>query len=271
MGGPCEIRAWSAALAPLHAAITEVRRLEQKYSRYLDDSITSRINANAGRGRARVDDETTLLLAYAGNAWMASDGLFDLTSGVLRRAWDFKRGRVPSAAEIAAILPLVGWEMIGFDGQSLELPAGMEIDFGGIVKEYAADRAAAVLRAQGVRHALVELSGDIAVAGPLPDGSPWLIRIRNPRGAGDAGVLELTQGAVATSGDYERCIVVDGVRYSHILDPRTGRPVQGLASATVCHDTCTVAGSLSTIAMLKGRDGPAWLDAQDVRHVCINA
>lgn len=272
MGGPCDIRAWCVDTTAITRAIAEIRRLECKYSRYLPDSVTSRINAAAGRGRACVDFETAALLSYADDAWQASGGMFDITSGVLRRAWDFRRQRFPRQADIDAILPLVGWEKARYRGDSVQLAAGMEIDFGGIVKEYAADRVADVLRRHGIHHALVELAGDIAVTGPLPDGSPWRIRVRHPRNPGrEAGVLELTSGAVATSGDYERCIIKNGKRYSHILDPRTGWPVAGLASVTVRHSACTVAGTLATVAMLKGGDGAAWLAGQDIESVCIPA
>lgn len=270
MGGPCEIRLFADSDEPIRLAIREIERLERKYSRYLDDSVTSRINARAGAGPSRVDDETMKLLRYADNAWMISDGLFDITSGVYRAAWNFRSTRLPSEAAIEALRRRVGWEKVKLYADSIELALDMEIDLGGIVKEYAADRCAAILRT----HAdcgLVELAGDIAVTGPLPDGSAWQVRIRHPRAEGTCGELAVDRGAVATSGDYERCIVIDGRRYCHLLDPRTGWPVEGLASVTVRHESCTVAGTLATVAMLKGRAGENWLLQQDVHAVCIPA
>lgn len=270
MGGPCEIRALCASDAALQPAVDEIRRLETKYSRFREDSVTTRINRAAGRTPVLLDAETRLLLRYAHDAWQVSDGLFDITSGVLRAAWDFKSGRVPDSGEVERLLSRIGWQRVRFDAREIALQAGMEIDFGGIVKEYAADRVVRVLKQCGVEHALVELAGDIAVTGPLPDGSPWLVRIRHPRDASaDAGALELFHGGIATSGDYERCIVVNGRRYSHLLDPRTGWPVTGLASVTVAHASCTVAGTLATIAMLKGSAGEKWLRDQDVVAVCL--
>nr|WP_306306195.1 FAD:protein FMN transferase [Methylomonas koyamae] len=147
----------------------------------------------------------------------------------------------------------------------------MEIDFGGVVKEYAADRAAALCQAHGIRHGLVNLGGDIKVVGPRADGSPWQIGIRHPhRSGGLLDTLALAAGAVASSGDYERCITLDGVRYGHVLNPRTGWPVRHLAAVTVIAEFCVVAGSASTIAMLKEEDGPAWLTDLQLPHLWVD-
>lgn len=270
MGGPCDVRVFADSEDPVERVVGEIERLERKYSRYIADSVTSRINTGAGAGPTAIDAETAHLLRYADNAWKISEGLFDITSGVYRAAWNFRDGTVPSAAQLAQLRQRVGWNKVALRADSVELRHGMEIDFGGIVKEYAAERAVLLLRQHGVAHGLVELAGDIAVTGPLPDGSPWEIGIRHPRDRNaTAGALHLVAGGVATSGDYERCIVVDGERYSHLLDPRTGWPVRGLASVTVTHVSCTVAGTLATVAMLKGEDGERWLRDQDVEAVCI--
>ena len=157
----------------------------------------------------------------------------------------------------------MGWGKLRWQRPQLVLPlAGMQLDFGGYVKEYAADRVAGLCRELGLRHGLVDLGGDLAVVGPHPDGSPWRVGIRHPRAPeGAIASLALTAGGIATSGDYERCLVVDGRRYAHLLNPKTGWPVDGLASVTVAASHCLIAGTASTIAMLKGaRAGPAWLD-----------
>jgi thiamine biosynthesis lipoprotein len=143
----------------------------------------------------------------------------------------------------------------------------MEIDFGGVVKEYAVDRVTTLCREAGVRHGLVNLGGDVGIVGPRPDGAPWRIGIRHPRRPGEVlETLELRAGALATSGDYERCIVVGGVRYGHILDPRTGWPVRHLASVSVVADLCVVAGSAATIGVLEAERGPAWLEKVGLPH-----
>jgi thiamine biosynthesis lipoprotein len=147
----------------------------------------------------------------------------------------------------------------------------MALDFGGVVKEYAADRAAVICLEAGVKHGLVDLGGDIRIIGPHPDGSPWSVGIQHPRQA-DAvmATLQVSRGAVATSGDYERYLAIDGKRYCHILSPRTGMPVEGLAGVSVFADECIVAGSATTIAMLMEERGPSWLEEVGLPHVWMD-
>jgi thiamine biosynthesis lipoprotein len=276
MGAPCAIHLYEppGADAIARAAIAEVERIEARYSRYRDGSIATAINRSAGDPDGfPVDPETASLLDYADTAWRESGGAFDVTSGVLRGAWDFRSGRLPEQREIAPLLERVGWNRVGWDGERITLPVpGMEIDFGGYVKEYTADRVAALCRERGARHGLVDLGGDIALVGPHPDGSPWRIGIRHPRIPGAAlAWIPLAAGAIATSGDYERYMVVDGRRYAHILDPRSGWPVEGLASVSVVAPHCVVAGSATTIAMLQPADaGRAWLDETGLPHLCVD-
>jgi thiamine biosynthesis lipoprotein len=279
MGSVCEVRLYAtdAALAQVHAdaAQAEVRRLEKIYSRYLDHSVTTRINRSAGDAHGvEVDEETAGLLDYAQAAWEQSEGLFDISSGVLRRVWDFKTGCIPAQAEIDAMLKLIGWDKLSWRRPRLVLPLpGMELDFGGYVKEYAADRAAQACRLAGARHGFVELGGDIAVIGPHPDDAPWEIGIRHPRNPTIAiARIALTAGGIASSGDYERYFERDGHRYCHILNPLTGWPVAGLAGVSVVAEQCLIAGTASTIAMLKGRDdGPEWLAELGLRHIHVNS
>ncbi len=258
MGSPCELALYAESRAALEdardVACREIARLESKYSRYREDSLASQINRSAGSARGvDVDEETAALLDFAATAWAESGGRFDPTSGVLRRAWDFRSGRVPERAEIEATLRLVGWSKLRWERPRLALPVvGMELDFGGFVKEYAADCVAARLREAGLVHGLVDLGGDMAIVGPHPDDTPWLIGIRDPRSPGEAiARIAVRSGGLATSGDYERCMVVDGVRYSHLLDPRTGESFRdGPACISVRAPHCLVAGVTATIAML---------------------
>lgn len=274
MASPCELRLQggdeSALRRAAQAAIDEVLRIERKYSRYAPGSVVSRINGAAGSGQAiEVDDETASLLDFAAHLHALSDGLFDVTSGVLRRAWNFRVPRVPAQGEIDALLPLIGWRKVRWAGRRIELPhAGMEIDFGGFGKEYAADRAAEVLRAAGVAHGFVNLGGDIRVVGPRGDGSGWRLGIRHPR-CEDALIrtVELRAGALATSGDYERSFEIDGRRYCHLLDPRTGWPVSYWQSVSVIAPTCAAAGAACTIAALQGESGRDFLALQGLPSV----
>lgn len=278
MGGPCALRVYAEderlAEQALTQAEAEVRRIEQKYSRYRADSLLSRINASAGDASGiRVDAETAALLDYAATAFQQSDGLFDITSGVLRRLWNFREARVPEVAQVAALMAGVGWHKLRWQRPHLRLPlAGMELDFGGFGKEYAVDRASAVLAAAGIRHGLVDLGGDLRVLGPHPDGAPWQIGIQHPRREGAVATVELPQGAIASSGDYERYFEQHGRRYSHLLDPRTGWPVQGsYAAISVLANQCLIAGTATTVALLKGASGPRWLDELGLPWLAVSA
>jgi FAD:protein FMN transferase len=254
-------------------AIDEVRRIEAKYSRYRPESVVSCVNAAAGGAPIPVDEEKAKLLDYAEACYRQSRGLFDPTSGVLRRAWRFGPGAVPPSQEaIDALLPLIGWHRVERGRGTIRLPlAGMEVDFGGFGKEYAVDRAALVLREEGARSALVNLAGDLAILGAQPDGAAWRVGIRHPRMEDAAiAVLPVASGAIATSGDYERFIEAEGMRHCHVLDPRTGRSARGFRSVTVHAPSCLVAGSASTIAMLMGAEaGLAWLAGLDTAHFCV--
>jgi thiamine biosynthesis lipoprotein len=271
-----ELYAPTSALADeaANAATCEVKRIEAKYSRYLADSVVSRINTATGIRPVDIDAETEQLLAYADVCHSQSDGLFDITSGILRRAWNFKSLQPPSREMIAPLLHLIGWQhVVRTAGQVFLSKPGMEIDFGGFGKEYAADRAAAVLLSYGLRHAFVNLGGDVVVTGPHANGEPWHLGIRHPRNDGEViATLPIASGAIATSGDYERFLDFDGRRYSHILDPRTGESVQGFQSVTAFAPTCLVAGSVTTIAMLKGeREGLAWLKSSGCKFLAVDA
>jgi len=276
MGTVCELRLFAKSADQARrtavAVMGDVERLEMKYSRYRETSELSAINKVAALGGSvAVDDETAQLLDYAATCHAESDGLFDITSGILRRAWDFKAGTLPSPAQLQPLLALTGWHKLVWRRPMLQFPlAGMELDLGGVVKEYAADRAAALCVQQGVQHALINLGGDIRVAGPQANGSPWRIGISNPAAPEQAlCTLELLSGALASSGDYQRCITIDGVRYSHLLNPFTGWPVRTLAAVSAVAEFCVVAGSASTIGMLKDTAGADWLRQLELPHLWI--
>lgn len=279
MGSPCEIQLYAASIdhhdatAVMHEIVTDIQRLESKYSRYRPDSLISHINRIAmTSGTLEVDEETACLLDYAETCFQQSDGVFDITSGLLRQAWRFDVARLPAANTIDDLLTRIGWEKLIWRRPFLTFTvSGMALDFGGIVKEYAADRAAGLFQTRGIRHGIINLGGDIRVIGPHPDGSPWRIGIRHPRAIDQVlETVSIYQGGLTSSGDYERCKVIDGRRYSHILNPKTGWPVQHLASVSVIADFCVTAGSASTIAMLKERKGPNWLKQLGLPHIWMD-
>ncbi len=276
MGSDCAVRLVANGASEFErfaqAVEAEVVRIEKRYSRYRADSELTRINAAAACGSSvSIDDETAGLIAYAKACFSKSSGAFDITSGVLRAAWDFSSRRLPGQASIDALLPRIGLDNVTVSDGCLHFGrAGMELDFGGLCKEYAADRAVEVCAELGAQHGFVDLAGDIRIVGPQPGALPWMVGIRHPRNP-DLLVahVAMSGGALATSGDYERYVEFDGRRYCHILDPRTGWPARGLSSVTVIADRCLVAGSLATIAMLKGREGADWLRQLGVRHIVV--
>lgn len=277
MGSPCEVKLYADSRARArHVAgrvIDEVERLEAKYSRYREESFLSKINQAAQLGGSiTVDPETAGLLDYVATCWQQSNGLFDITSGVLRKAWTFKDQMLPDADAIQGLLHHVGWDRLSWQNPTISFPEpGLELDLGGAVKEYAVDRVAALCWDAGIRHGLINLGGDIKVIGPHPGGQPWAIGIRHPRDPeGIARTVYIKRGAMASSGDYERCIVVNDKRYGHVLNPKTGWPVSHLASVSVVAEFCVVAGSASTIAMLLEEDGPEWLKSLGVTHYWVD-
>ena len=273
MASPCEIlvecKLESEARQLSALAMQEAMRIEHKFSRYRDDNIVHRINQ--GGDDICVDDETARLLDFAKHCHQISEGWFDITSGILRRAWQFKPGaRLPRQREIDRLLPFIGWHRLRWENPRLSIPQGMEIDFGGIGKEYAVDSVLTLLQAETEHSLMVNFGGDCNASGPLADGSAWITGIENPRRPGDASaIIRLKLGALATSGDVFRFIKQGGKRYGHILNPRTGWPnPYSPLSVTVAASTCSEAGILSTLAMLQGKDAEKFLDQQELRYWC---
>lgn len=278
MGSFCEIQFLDASRINskknLRQLLAEVDRLEKKYSRYHPDSFLNQINFLArDRLGIKIDMETRSLFDHALQCYEQSDGLFDITSGVLRKVWDFKSGQVPEQTEIDKLLPNIGFDKLELKKSRLYMPKNMEIDFGGIVKEYAADSVATMARNLGIESGLVNLGGDFAVIGPLPVDHSWPIGILHPvEGELLMAKLKIKHGGLASSGDYERAFVHQGKRYSHILNPKTGWPCDGLRAVSVCADLCTLAGSASTIAMLKPEaEGIEWLRESGVDHIYMTS
>ena len=276
MGSPCEllceVDGEGGAKALVTIAAHEAWRIEDKFSRYLSGNIVKQINTADGAS-VEVDDETARLIEFSIQLHTMSDGRFDITSGVLRQAWTFDGSdRVPSAKVVSEALTNVGWDRVTWTGATISMPPGMEIDFGGVGKEYAVDRTAGLLREQSASRCLVNFGGDLAVTAPPASRPAWQIGIESLQGEseGTGRVINLASGALATSGDARRFLQKDGVRYGHIIDPTTGWPVKGAPrSVTVAADTCVQAGMLSTLAMLEGAGAEAFLGEQDVDFWCL--
>jgi thiamine biosynthesis lipoprotein len=275
MASPCEvlIETKDKQLAEKIGQVVseEVWRIQDKYSRYDTTSLCSRLNNSHGQVFS-IDHETFQLLTFAHQCFELSDGLFDITSGVLRKAWRFDGSdNLPSESEVTDLLPLLGWHKVTFDESHVILPKGMEIDFGGIGKEYAVDKAIQMIVQHTNAPALVNLGGDLCATSPRKNNQRWQVGIEHP-GFTDKKmmVVSLLEGALATSGDAKRYLLKAGKRYSHILNAKTGWPIEDAPrSMTVVAPKCIQAGILATLALMQGTDAEKYLDQHEIKYWVI--
>jgi len=277
MGSRCEVVVGvddePLAKRLFHLVEAETRRIELKYSRYLPESWLTQVNHAAGKHPVVLDEETYQLLKYAENLYQVSFGLFDITSGVLRKAWDFKvPANIPGEEILKNTLSFIDWPSVVWDASSIYLPKhGMEIDFGGYGKEYAVDRVCKILENEQVRTGYINFAGDMRVIGPRENGEPWQMGIQNPREINKViATIPLYSGSLATSGDYERYFELDGQRYCHIINPKSGQPVKYWQSISVLAPLAIMAGSYSTIAMLLEEKALDFLNKSGVAYLAID-
>jgi thiamine biosynthesis lipoprotein len=247
----------AAADACLGALLDRIADFEARYSRFLDDSLISRINAAAGRHWVEVDPETDRLLGLCGDLFFFTRGSFDPTALPLIRLWNWKANPavVPADESVRRARELVGWNKVQRRPGAIFLPQpGMCLDLGGIGKEYAVDLAIALAAEHGIENVFVDFGQDIRVQGRPPGRPAWHVGLENPRSPGSCWASVAVQDhAVASSGDYLRHFVHEGRRYGHIIDPRHGYPVaSGCLAVSVVAPTCTIAGILSTTAFILG-------------------
>lgn len=283
MASPCQVlmdvedRETASVLASIAQA--EAFRVQNKFSRYRDDNIVFQINNSHGKA-VEVDEETAALLDYAQQCFELSEGKFDITSGILREVWNFDGSdRIPARQAVKKLLNRIGWEKINWQKPFIRLPKGTEIDLGGIGKEYAVDRAVLLLAQKTETSVLVNFGGDLCTNRQRSNGQGWIVGVEDPGNIQRSGTsdrlqhsveeFELVRGGIATSGDTRKYLLKDGIRYSHILDPQTGWPVPDAPhSVTVVANSCTEAGILATLAMLKGSEAESFLDEQGVTYWC---
>lgn len=271
MASPCEVIIETPnkeeAERVVNTVAAEAWRIEQKFSRYRDDNITHKIN-HADGNVIEVDDETARLLDFANQLYQISEGMFDVTSGVLRKAWRFDQSdNIPAQNKIDTLLPTIGWDKVKWHKPRLKLAPNMEIDLGGIGKEYAVDRCALLVRELSDASILINFGGDLAITQPRKDGNDWTIGRLSSDSSAPVGVIKLKRGALATSGDAHRYLLKDGKRYCHVLNPKTGWPVEDPPhTVSVAAPTCVEAGMLSTLALLQGSKAEEFLKAQEVPY-----
>ncbi len=222
------------------AVVAEINRVEQVFSFHRADSMLSKLNQRAGEGWVRVDPELFGLVEKGLRAAKITDGAYDPSVGPICRLWNFSgegEPRLPKQAEIDEALKKVGWQRVQIDPEqhAVLLPLkGMALDLGGIAKGYALDRAAQVIRSNGISSALVNAGGDIVAIGEREPGRKWRVGVQDPRNRGSVvATLEVADRIVMTSGDYERSFQYDGKTYHHILNPSTGYPARDVSSVTI--------------------------------------
>lgn len=240
--------------------IAEIKHLENMMSTSIKDSDISKINKNAGQQAVRVSKDTFTVIKKAQKFARLTDGLFDPSIGPLVNIWGIgtSEEKIPTKNEINKILPLVNYKNIILDNDKMTVyltKPDMKIDVGGIAKGYAADKAVSILKKHNIKHAFIDIGGNVMVHGKKPDNSLWSIGIQNPRGNRNEimAVVKLASKTVVTSGDYERYFIKNNKRYHHILNPKTGYPTSNnIISATVIDESSLIADALATSILLLG-------------------
>lgn len=257
-------------------AIDEIRRIEQLLTTFNEESQTNRINAMAGTGAVAVDREVFELIKRSLRISQLTDGAFDITYGSIdKRWWNFDRtvARLPDAATARQMVRLINYQNVLLDEAACTVQLqekGMRIGFGGIGKGYAADKAKALLIKEGVQSGIVNASGDLAAWGTQANGQPWTIGIAHPDDARKPfSMMNISDMAIATSGNYEKYVLIDGKKYSHTIDPKTGMPVTGIKSVTILSPYAEIADAMATPVMVMGIKAGVNLINQVHQLACI--
>ena len=247
------------AIECINAAITEIQRIEKLLTTFADDSQTNKINVQAGIAAVKVDKEVFDLIARSLKISSLTQGAFDITYGSIdKRLWNFDKQMtaLPDKETAAALVRLINYKNVILDKDNTTVflkEKGMRIGFGGIGKGYAAERAKQVLIEKGIKSGIVNAAGDLTTWGSQASGQPWTIGIANPDAAQQAfSSLNITDMAVATSGNYEKFVTIDGKKYSHTIDPKTGFPVTGIKSVTIINQNAEIADAMATPVMIMG-------------------
>jgi thiamine biosynthesis lipoprotein len=249
----------SDANQKIDIAITEIRRIETLLTTYSDNSLTSMVNKMAGIKPVVVDTEFYELIKRSIRISEITQGAFDITYGAIdKRLWNFDNSMeaLPSKEDAAKSVHLINYRNVVLDEKNKTVfltQKGMRIGFGGIGKGYAAERAKQVLLNEGVSNGIVNAAGDLTVWGKQPSGEEWTIGIADPNAVTKPfSYLKITDMAVATSGNYEKFVIINGKRYSHTINPKTGLPVQGIKSVTIFSPNAEIADAMATPVMIMG-------------------
>jgi len=269
-----EEEAW--AETQIDAATTEIGRIEKLLTTFSNDSQTNQINQNAGIKSVKVDKEVFDIIQRSLRISSLTDGAFDLSYGSIdKRFWNFDKEMtsLPDVEAAKESVKLINYQNIILDAENLTVflkEKGMRIGFGGIGKGYAAERAKQLLIKNGVKSGIVNAAGDLTTWGNQPNGKPWTINIADPDNKHEAfSSLSISGLAVATSGNYEKYVFIDGKKYSHTIDPKTGFPVSGIKSVTIICPNAELADAMATPITVLGVDAGLGLINQMKQIGCI--
>lgn len=259
MGTRIAVELWqddpAAAGRAIDAVIAEMHRIDALMSVYKEDSQVSKVNRDAAAGPVKVDPELAALVARALEFSEMSDGAFDITYASVGYLYDYREHKHPTEAQIQAALPGINWRHVIVDREASTIrftQEGVRIDLGGIAKGYAVDTSIAILQKLGITHATVTAGGDSRIIGDR-NGRPWIVGIRHPDDRNRViARIPLEDAAISTSGDYERYFDEKGVRYHHIIDPKTGKSPHGIRSVTVIAPNSTFAEGLTKSVFIMG-------------------
>lgn len=260
----------------IDTAITEISRIEKLLTTFSDDSQTSQINENAGVKPIKVEKEVFELIKRSLRISSLTDGAFDITYGSIdKRFWNFDKEMtaLPDAETAKQAVRLIDYRKVILDDENQTVflkEAGMRIGFGGIGKGYAAEQTKRVLIQNGVKSGIVNAAGDLTTWGNQPNGKPWTIAIADPDTQNSAfSHLNISGVAVATSGNYEKYVIIDGKKYSHTIDPKTGFPVSGIKSVTILCTDAEIADAMATPVTVLGVEAGLSLINQMQQMACI--
>jgi thiamine biosynthesis lipoprotein len=244
----------------MEQAVAEIQRIERLISSWDEQSETAEVNRQAGQQPVKVSEELFQLVSRSLALSKLTDGAFDISFAGMNKLWTFNKGvqEMPSAEELAESVERVGYEHIVLNEQHQTIfleKEGMKIAFGAIGKGYAADKVKQLLKEQGVLAGIINASGDMTTWGQQPNGEEWKVAITNPLNKSEAfALVPVSDKAVVTSGDYERYVMIDGKRYAHIINPKTGMPASGLISVTVFAPSAELADALATAVFVMGAE-----------------
>ncbi len=271
MGGPCEIKFYTSdkivAQRVLSDIDLELKYLDSLLNYFSPNSLVSRINREH---RAQLPKDIKPIFLLSDSISHLTNGVFDISIAPLLEIWGFysKEKRIPAKEEIARVKRLVDYRKITIKGDSIFIPDSMKIDLGGIAQGFAADRVSEIMRMYKIRSAIINIAGEIYALGNSPKKRPWVVGIKNPRGEGVIEKVGLSNGALSTSGDYEKFFIIEGIRYAHIIDPRTGYPASNYASVTIFAKSATFADGIATaVSVMGAQNGKKFLDSLGIKGI----